>query len=900
MKKILSVILAFVLTASVLSVSFAAEAETVILYTNDVHCAIDDYPVLAAYRAELIAQGKNVVLVDAGDAIQGEVIGALTKGEAIVDILNTVEYDYVIPGNHEFDYGMDVFLNLAQTKAEYEYISSNFYYLPDNESVFAPYAIKDFGSCQIAFVGITTPESVSKSTPEFFKDENGNFIYGFPAYPGELTNEILYENVQNSVDSAVAEGADLVVALGHMGINETTEGWKSTDIIANTDGIDCFLDAHSEEIIEKSVYKNKNDEDVFLSSTGAKFMYFGVMTVSGDDINLKLVNPDDVDIDAMSAEAKSAYDTVKEKVDGYNEDIAYLYDPIGTSEVELVTGDADLNWLVRRKETNAGDFVADAYRAITGADIAVANGGGIRNKINAGDVTRKMLMDMNPFGNSMCVLEITGQQLIDVLEHGARACPEFLGSFFQVSGISFEIHTYRETPIICDQLDNFIEIDETKQRRVQNVLVGGEPVDLEKTYTIVGSQYVLTQGGDGLTMLDDAKVIQKDGLPCDNEMLIEYFTETLNGKIPADKYSNPDGDGRITIIDTDPDAPAFDYEIKCGETLRVSVNGENTTIVKFAPEADSVYRLKAASDELDTFCFLFDEGEEALMSADDENGMDFILEYEFESGKTYYFYIGVYNEGDYEYEITLECGHSFKDEVCTICGEICDHSEMSSLGYCPCGKIYLGENLIPDNEYVLDSETNENSWFRFTPEISGAYSFKSVSDNSELDPDCFIYNAEGDWLAGSYDVNDMDFDLVFNLTAGETYYYNVQKYYGEGSFTVVFTLLTHTAADGSKHNVEYVEGTFPNCTEKGYADGLYCAVCDEFVSGHEDLGINKYYHIDDDLDEVCDLCGKENIYYCECLCHSDHWFWNMIWRIANFFHSVFGVLPECECGETHY
>ncbi len=559
----LLIVLSMLLTIASVSV-YANDIETVILYTNDVHCAIEDYPVLAAYRAELIAQGKNVVTVDAGDAIQGEVIGSTTQGEAIVDIMNAVGYDYAVPGNHEFDYGMEQFLDLAQNKAAYDYISSNFYNLSIISSVFAPYKIADFGSYQVAFIGISTPETITKSTPEYFKDENGNFIYGFPVYPGGMTNESLYDNVQKSVDSAILEGADIVVAVGHTGILETTAGWKSTDIIANTRGIDYYIDAHSHETIESTVYRNEDQEDVVLTSTGTKFENFGVLTINANAADFELVNPDDINIDAMSSDSKNAYNTVKSKVDDYNEDIAYLYEEIGTSEAHLVAYDSDGSWAVRKRETNAGDFVADAYRTVTGADVAIANGGGVRAEIAIGDVTRKMLMDVNAFNNDMCVLEVTGQQLLDVLEHGARKCPESLGGFFQVSGVTFELHTYTESPVDCDQLGNFIGIDETKQRRVQNVLVGGEPVELEQKYTLAGSAYVLTQGGDGLTMLDDARVVQMDGLPCDSEMLIKYFTETLGGEITAEKYGDPDGDGRIKIVDSHDHLFSESDECTCG------------------------------------------------------------------------------------------------------------------------------------------------------------------------------------------------------------------------------------------------------------------------------------------------------------------------------------------------
>lgn len=555
MKKFISLIIAFIFIFGTVTTAFAenAEGDMVVLYTNDVHCAIDDYALLAAYRAELISQGNTVVVIDAGDAIQGEVIGSLTQGEAIVNIMNSVGYDYAVPGNHEFDYGMETFLDLAENKAEYEYISSNFYDLTSVSPVLEPYAIKDVNGTKVAFVGITTPETITKSTPDYFKNEDGNFIYGFPTYPGDMSDEMFYENIQKSVDSAIKDGADIVIAAGHLGILETTDGWKSTDVIAETEGIDVFLDAHSHEKIESATYKNKNGEDVILSSTQTKFEYFGQLTISADGtMETELIDPDEIEVETFSESAQGEYTKVKNTIDKYKSEIEYLYEGIGISETTLVAYDTDKSWAVRKRETNAGDFVADAYRAVTGADVAIANGGGIRADVALGNVSRKNLMDVNAFNNDMCVLEVTGQQLVDVLEHGARNCPESLGGFFQVSGVTFEIHTYLESPVITDALGNFVGIDETLERRVQNAIVNNEPVDLNKTYTLAGSAYVLTQGGDGLTMLEDAEVVGSENLPCDSEMLIKYFTENLNGVITEEQYGNPDGEGRIKINTVDP------------------------------------------------------------------------------------------------------------------------------------------------------------------------------------------------------------------------------------------------------------------------------------------------------------------------------------------------------------
>lgn len=527
-------------------------AGAVVLYTNDVHCAIDGYSYLAAYRAQLIEDGYDVITVDIGDAIQGEAVGSLTEGADIVSLMNAVGYDFGIPGNHEFDYGMERFLTIASEEAEYEYLSSNFVDLRTEENVFAPYRIVEMNGEDVAFVGISTPETYTKSTPTYFQDENGNFIYSF-------SEDTFYETIQNAVDSAVAEGADRVIALGHLGIEGTTEGWKSTDVIANTTGIDAFIDAHSHETIAGDAYANADGEMVPLTSTGTKFADFGVMTFNEDGTcTTELLAPSEVNINS-SGEAAAAYQSVQAIIDECNENLAYLNEEMGTSEVELTINDESGTRRIRNGETNMGDFVADAYRTVTGADIALVNGGGIRASIDEGTVTRKELMDVNPWNNEMCVIYATGQQILDALEHGARMNPEESGGFLQVSGLTYEIHNYIESPVTVDEMGMFTGVDSTKERRVQNVMIGGEPVDPQKTYTVTGSRYTLLEGGDGFTMFSGAQEVQTETeLPVDSEMLIQYFTENLGGVVSAEQYGSLTGDGRITIYaeeQTDPEEP---------------------------------------------------------------------------------------------------------------------------------------------------------------------------------------------------------------------------------------------------------------------------------------------------------------------------------------------------------
>ena len=328
------------------------------------------------------------------------------------------------------------------------------------------------------------------------------------------------------------------------------------DVIANTTGIDAFIDAHSHETIRSDTYKNKNGENVTLTSTGTKFADFGVMKLEEDGtITTELLTLEDVNTESSEA-VKTAYQTVQDKIDGYNEELApYLNEKIGESEVKLTVNEAEDDSVrrIRNGETNMGDFVADAYREVTGADIALVNGGGIRASIEAGDVTRKNIMDVNPWNNEMCVIKATGQQILDALEHGARMNPEECGGFLQVSGLTYEIHNYLDSPVVTDDKEMFQNIDASKERRVQNVMVGGQAIDPEKVYTVAGSEYTLKQGGDGFTMFADCEYVKHGSeLPVDADMLMQYFTDELDGQITADRYGSLTGDGRIRVLAEEP------------------------------------------------------------------------------------------------------------------------------------------------------------------------------------------------------------------------------------------------------------------------------------------------------------------------------------------------------------
>ncbi len=521
--------------------------EVYILYTSDVHCGVDQgfgFAGLQQVRDTLEAQGYETILVDDGDAIQGEEIGTLSKGEAIIELMNEMEYDVAIPGNHEFDYGLEQFLELAQM-AEFPYISCNFTH--EGELVFEPYVIKEAAGLKIAFVGMTTPLTITSVSPKVFENENGELVYGFME---DKTGEKLYEGVQKAVDEAREAGADLVYAMGHMGNVERMAPYTYADVVSHTDGIDVFLDGHSHDT-DQVVMKNKDGEEVTRSAVGTKMACIGYSHISAEGEILetgiwnwpnKTAAPDLLNIqNKMRDEVDEAEQELTEltgKVVAHTDVNLTINDP--------VEKDASGNPIrvIRLAETNLGDFCADAYRSELDADIAFANGGGIRADINKGDITYGDIIKVNPFGNEICAIEATGQQILDALEWSSSFLPGESGGFLQVSGISFEVHVNTETPCKTDDKNMFAGVE--GERRVQNVKVGEEAIDPDKTYTVAGPDFILVNQGNGYTMFDGNAVV--NGGIIDNQLLIDYILEQPDGRIGSE-YEDPYGQGRINIIE---------------------------------------------------------------------------------------------------------------------------------------------------------------------------------------------------------------------------------------------------------------------------------------------------------------------------------------------------------------
>ncbi len=534
--------------------AFAQEAEgnglskdVLILFTSDVHCGVDQnfgYVGLKAVKDAREAEGNYVLLVDDGDSIQGEAIGTMTRGEADIALMNALGYDVAIPGNHEFDYGMDRFLELAEM-AEFPYISCNFN--KEGELVFDPYVIKEFDGVKIAFVGITTPQTLISSTPKYFRDENGNYIYGFFE---DKTGEALYSAVQKAVDDARSEGASYVIAMAHLGNEDECHPWTYADVIANTTGIDAMVDGHSHDT-DKVTMQNKDGVDVLRQACGTKMAGIGWVRISTDgSVSTGLYSYNNSLSAPVLLGIENEMNTAVENAIG--ELSTKLAEVVATSSVDLTINDPltfDQNGrpirIIRRAETNLGDLCADAYLDQSGADIAFVNGGGIRVSIAAGDITLNDILKVHPFGNSLTVIEVTGQQVLDALEWGARAVPGETGGFLQVAGLTYEIHTYLESTCQEDATGLFDGV--AGEYRVKNVLVNGEPLDLEKTYELACNDYILLDNGDGYSMFEGCEVLQ-NAVKIDNQILIDYIVDTLGGVI-GEEYADPYGQGRIVAVE---------------------------------------------------------------------------------------------------------------------------------------------------------------------------------------------------------------------------------------------------------------------------------------------------------------------------------------------------------------
>ena len=549
------------------------KSEVTILYTNDVHTYIDKqapeltYAAIAALKQSYQNAGKKVLLVDAGDHVQGTAYGSMDQGASIIELMNAAGYDAATPGNHEFDYGMDRAKELMRD-ADFPYLSCNWVDLRTNLRVLPEIKVFVRGGVRIAFVGITTPETFTKSTPAYFMNKaQTKYIYDIL---GGEDGQKLYSAVQKAVDKAKCL-ADVVIGLGHLGVDPSSSPWTSEEVIAHTTGFDAFIDGHSHTVMENKQVADASGRMVTLTQTGSYFANVGEMTIVPDGtISTRLVSTYDQEDVAVAAEQAAWVSSVDEM----------LGEKIAVADTKFyITDPATGKRRIRSGETNLGDFVADGIYTYFNeveqlhCDIAIMNGGGIRSDEDAGYWTFKTCKQVSPFGNVACLMSVTGKQIQDALEFAARfagAEGKENGGFLQVAGATYEIHTDIPNTVQTDDKNVWIG-SATGTSRVQNVKIYDRangtyvPLDENKTYALAGMNYTLRNLGDGFAMFDGAELIKDyvsedylvmstyamtfggvdaEGLPhlsSANSVLAEYPGYLLD-------YENPYGAGRISIL----------------------------------------------------------------------------------------------------------------------------------------------------------------------------------------------------------------------------------------------------------------------------------------------------------------------------------------------------------------
>ena len=574
-KKLLSLLLALVMMFSLTITASAVETDDndltgaiVILHTNDVHGAISEYAKVAALKDTYEKMGAYVLLMDAGDFIQGDPVVSISQGATAVELMNMAGYDVVTTGNHEFDYG---YANLAKLAGETKFpvVAANVLYkgktaFEDNVTFTSPSGVK------IGVFGLATPETATKANPAKIKDVK--FLGG----------QSMFDCAQAQVDSLKAEGCDIIVCLGHLGIDAESAGNRSTDLLEKVEGIDIFIDGHSHsdlETIMKATDGTGMVGDTLLTSTGTKLNNVGVVVIADDGAATMqfatedlIITPDKAVADraaAIQAEIDKDYGTVFAK-----------------TEVDLNGVKAD----VRTVETNLGNLITDAL--VWGAkdagikvDAAVTNGGGIRASIAKGDITKKDINTVLPFGNTLSIVELTGAELLEALEASTYCTPESIGGFPHVSGIVFTLDTTKA----FDEGDLYPGSTYHAPKTINRVTiqsVGGKAFNPKTTYTIATNDF-MAAGGDTYYAFNVAGFVDT-GVPMD-EVVMDYIKEELNGKVTAEDYG--EAAGRITIVkglpftDVPADASYYDalkyvYENDIFKGFTETTFGPNNTLTR--------------------------------------------------------------------------------------------------------------------------------------------------------------------------------------------------------------------------------------------------------------------------------------------------------------------------------
>lgn len=545
MKKFLIILMSFAITIAGCTTN-AKSKDIVILFTSDIHCSVNEnigYAGFNSYKKSKELTNEYVTLVDLGDAVQGKLIGSVSEGMNIIEIMNYLEYDLAVLGNHEFDYSVN------QTKRFIDefngtYLTCNLKYTGENEDPFLdlkPYKIISYGEIDVAYIGVLTPTTIS-TTPSYFQ-ENGKYVYDF--YAGEQGKKFI-DIVQENINECLSKGADYVVGLCHTGSTVDDEPYSSRSLIKGTTGFDVVFDGHSHVKINSETIKDKNGNDVLLGSVGENLEAFGELVIpSKGDISLKYIdNYENKDDDTT----KFIDNIISKFEEEFNK-------PLVTINKSLSLYDENGIRMVRNREMPIGNLISDAYRFVGETDVGFFQGGGIRDGLYEGEVSYADLLNIHPYGNRLTTVKATGQEIIDSLEISTLSVySEYVkdgepygenGGYLHVSGLKYDVDTSIPTPVILNEYEDFVEIKGPRKVSNVRILENDEyiSIDPNKTYTVSTTDYIIKKAGCSNNLFLDNELIIDSGI-YDYQVLAEYLTNWLKGDLT--KYLSIEG--RMNII----------------------------------------------------------------------------------------------------------------------------------------------------------------------------------------------------------------------------------------------------------------------------------------------------------------------------------------------------------------
>ena len=517
--------------------------DIIILHTNDVHCGITDnigYDGLMLFKKELLTKYEHVLLVDAGDHIQGAAIGLLSYGSDIIKIMNELEYDASTIGNHEFDYKLEQLYKLRE-QFNHNYVNAHFCFRKNKTTVFEPYKIVEAGNKKIGFIGVLTPLTLTKTYLHTLVDEDGNYIYDFLT---ERQGLEFYEAIQKYINELrEIEHVDYVIILSHLGLSAEQEEYSSEALLRNIEGVDAIIDGHSHQVYSE-IRKDKTGKDVIIAQVGTKLSNLGALTLSNGTVKSEIIS--EVPIfqgyeyyKKVTRDGKDRYvdpDMKKFLEDLINSHEEEIKEFVGNTDFDMITIDDKAGIISRNRENNLCDLVADSIRNYYYSDIGFLNSGGVRNNIYKGNITVGDILTILPFSNKVVQLTVPGRDILDTIEYGMKNLPNNSGKFLQVSGLKFKVYDNIPSPVKVDDFDNYVKIE--GERRVFDVFVGNEKLDINKNYTVSLPDF-MAEGGDGYTMFTNYKVTN-DSQGFISDICKNYIQKDLNKTIPVIYKTNQD------------------------------------------------------------------------------------------------------------------------------------------------------------------------------------------------------------------------------------------------------------------------------------------------------------------------------------------------------------------------